>query len=82
MIGNLRRSREEQLQEKERAEAANRAKSDFLAGMSHEFRTPLNAIIGFSEILSDRYFGDLTEKQSEYVDRHPGERQTSAGIDQ
>jgi signal transduction histidine kinase len=36
---------------KELADAANRAKSIFLAKMSHEFRTPLNAVIGYSEML-------------------------------
>ena len=36
-----------------RAEAANKAKSQFLANMSHELRTPLNAIIGYSEMLQD-----------------------------
>lgn len=49
------------------AEDANRAKSDFLANMSHELRTPLNAIIGFSEVLKDGYFGNLNEKQTDYV---------------
>lgn len=49
------------------AEAANRAKSEFLANMSHELRTPLNSIIGFSEIFRDSLFGELNEKQKEYV---------------
>jgi signal transduction histidine kinase len=35
--------------------------------MSHELRTPLNAVIGFSEVLQDRLFGDLNDKQAEYV---------------
>jgi signal transduction histidine kinase len=48
-------------------EAASRHKSEFLANMSHELRTPLNAVIGFSEVLHERMFGDLNEKQGEYV---------------
>jgi two-component system, NtrC family, sensor kinase len=48
-------------------EAASRHKSEFLANMSHELRTPLNAIIGFSEVLAERMFGDVNEKQAEYL---------------
>ncbi len=43
----------------DRAEAANRAKSEFLTNMSHELRTPLNAIIGFSEIIRQEYLGPV-----------------------
>jgi signal transduction histidine kinase len=35
--------------------------------MSHELRTPLNAIIGFSEVLLERMFGDINEKQDDYL---------------
>ncbi|MHB8880134.1 MAG: sensor histidine kinase [Thermodesulfovibrionales bacterium] len=49
-------------------EAASRHKSEFLASASHELRTPLNAIIGFSGILKKRMFGELNEKQAEYVE--------------
>ena len=48
-------------------EAASRHKSEFLANMSHELRTPLNAVIGFSEVLDEQIFGELNEKQAEYV---------------
>jgi signal transduction histidine kinase/CheY-like chemotaxis protein len=48
-------------------EVASRHKSEFLASMSHELRTPLNAVIGFSEVLIDRMFGELNERQDEYV---------------
>lgn len=52
---------------KEGAEEANRAKSEFLANMSHELRTPLNAIVGFSEVLLEKMFGELNDRQDEYL---------------
>jgi len=46
---------------------ASQHKSEFLASMSHELRTPLNAIIGFSEVLLERMFGELNERQDDYL---------------
>jgi len=73
----LRRSREELEQRviertaelanaKELAEVGNLAKSNFLNGMSHEFRTPLNHIMGFTQILQAQLALQLNEKQTEY----------------
>src|SRR5215510_2951653 len=48
-------------------EIASQHKSEFLANMSHELRTPLNAIIGFSEVLAEGMFGEVNDKQTEYL---------------
>jgi signal transduction histidine kinase/CheY-like chemotaxis protein len=65
-IHNARVFRELELKTRE-LEVASQHKSEFLASMSHELRTPLNAVIGFSDVLLDRMFGELNERQDEYV---------------
>lgn len=52
---------------KERAEAADRTKSAFLATMSHELRTPLNSILGFVGVLLQGLAGPLTAEQSKQL---------------
>jgi signal transduction histidine kinase len=57
-----------EIQDKSRQlEIANKHKSEFLANMSHELRTPLNAVIGFSEVLIEKMFGELNDKQLDYM---------------
>ena len=46
---------------------ANELKGRFIANVSHELKTPLHSIIGFAEILLQKAFGDLTDKQQKYL---------------
>jgi signal transduction histidine kinase len=65
-IANVELLRE--LDEKNKAlQIASQHKSEFLAHMSHELRTPLNAVIGFSQVLLERMFGDINQRQEEYL---------------
>jgi signal transduction histidine kinase len=63
----LRQSVEQLEISNKRLEEANLHKSKFLSAMSHELRTPLNGILGFTDLLGIQNFGDLNEKQHDYV---------------
>jgi signal transduction histidine kinase/ActR/RegA family two-component response regulator len=65
-VGNAQLFRELETKTAE-LEVVSQHKSEFLASMSHELRTPLNAVIGFSEVLLERMFGELNERQDEYL---------------
>jgi len=63
-ISDRLRARDAIVKAKESAEAASRAKGDFLATMSHEIRTPMNGVIGFTELLLET---PLSQEQREYI---------------
>lgn len=64
-ITDLKRSENDLRVARDQAEAADRAKGEFLAMMSHELRTPLNGIIGFATLLQDT---PLSSEQRDYVE--------------
>jgi PAS domain S-box-containing protein len=51
------------------AEQANRGKSEFLATMSHEFRTPLNAILGYTQLIDMGVLGSVSAQQHDHLQR-------------
>ncbi len=68
LAANVNRMNDELQRLYKELETASQHKSDFLANMSHELRTPLNAIIGFSQVLREGMFGQINEKQKEYLE--------------
>lgn len=62
------------------AREANRAKSQFLATLSHEIRTPINAIVGFTDLLDLEVAGPMTGKQKEYLSRIQSSSQHLIGL--
>lgn len=64
-ISERKNSEKELLEAKNKAEESDRLKSAFLANMSHEVRTPLNSIIGFSELLNDPFFEE--DDKNEFI---------------
>jgi len=68
---------------RERAEAleeANRMKSQFIADVSREIRTPLNTVIGFADMLGQEYFGKLNPRQDEYARGIAGTSKNLMGV--
>ena len=61
-------------------EQSLRVKDDFLAAMSHELKTPLNAIIGFSECLEAGIYGEVSDKQKGILRRLSGAGEHLASI--
>jgi two-component system, sensor histidine kinase len=63
-ITELKKTEQALKEAKEKAEAANEAKSNFLSSMSHEIRTPLNGIMGFTDLLMET---ELNSAQAQYI---------------
>jgi signal transduction histidine kinase len=51
------------------AEEANKSKADFVATISHELRTPMNAVMGYTALLADEIYGPVTASQRQHIER-------------
>lgn len=67
-ITDTKRAERALIEMNEALQAADRIKSEFVSHVSYELRTPLNSMLGFAQMLAEPAFGELGEKQREYVD--------------
>lgn len=67
LIRDLSEAKKESDRERAIAVKAGRTRSEFLSNMNHELRTPMNAILGFSELIKAKAFGDMVDKYTEYA---------------
>jgi two-component system cell cycle sensor histidine kinase PleC len=67
LVQELRSAKEESDRAKARAVQAGQARSQFFSHMNHELRTPMNAILGFSEMIHNKAFGQNVDKYAEYA---------------
>ena len=61
--------REAELTARADAEDANRSKARFVATISHELRTPMNAVLGYTELLADEVYGPVSALQKDHLGR-------------
>jgi PAS domain S-box-containing protein len=80
IVRDITKRRRAELAVREEAERSNRVKSDFLALLSHQFRTPLQAVFGYTELLDAEIHGRLNESQRRYVQRIKQSHQHLLGL--
>ena len=64
-----RESRQKAEVARETAEQANRSKANFVATISHELRTPMNAVLGYTALMADEIYGPVSPLQREHIGR-------------
>jgi len=67
-------------QAREAAEQANRSKAHFVATISHELRTPMNAVLGYTELLADEIVGPISALQKDHLGRARASGQHVLGL--